>query len=140
MTLTAVAAICDLAIATAGGAIAQTVKVTPAGGIKGALCRPDRATLFEDPDGTGALHDAGMTVAGPDDPRLGALLLSHMHGDHAGARHNSAVDAGSCAMPDLSAVAVPEPVRCPNRCSRLSSSPTSSADPGAWCGSRCRSA
>ncbi len=92
-------------------AFAQNVKVTPLGGITGEFCRLDRAMVFEDPDGTRILYDAGMTVAGADDPRLGnidALLVTHMHGDHVGSRHNSAVDAGECGAPDLSVDASPE--------------------------------
>lgn len=89
---------------------AANVKVTPLGGQAGEFCRLDRAMLFEDPDGTRILYDAGMTVAGPTDPRLGSvdvMLVSHMHGDHVGARHNKAPNAGSCAKPDLSVGAVP---------------------------------
>jgi len=92
-------------------AFAQTVKVTPLGGITGEFCRLDRAMVFEDPDGTRILYDAGMTVAGAEDPRLGeidALLVSHMHGDHVGPRHTSAVDAGECGKPDLSVDATPD--------------------------------
>ncbi len=51
-----------------------------------------------------------MTVAGPEDQRLGNIdivLISHMHGDHVGSRHNAAPNTGSCAEPDLSVVAVP---------------------------------
>ncbi len=105
------AGVFGLAMAAATAASAQNVKVTPLGGISGEFCRLDRAMLFEDPDGTRILYDAGMTVAGADDPRLGsldALLVTHMHADHVGARHTSAVDAGSCAKPDLSVPAVPE--------------------------------
>ncbi len=89
---------------------AANVKVTPLGGQEGEFCRLDRAMLFEDPNGTRILYDPGMTVAGPEDPRLGEIdiiLLSHMHGDHVGFRHNSTLNAGSCAKPDLSVVAVP---------------------------------
>lgn len=102
---------CGIATCLATASVAQNVKVTPLGGITGEFCRLDRAILFEDPDGTRILYDAGMTVAGAEDPRLGnvdALLVSHMHGDHVGARHTSAVDAGSCAQPDLSVVAGPD--------------------------------
>lgn len=94
-----------------GAVQAQTVKVTPLGGKTGEFCRLDRAMIFEDPDGTRVLYDAGMTVAGPDDERLGeidVLLVSHMHGDHIGTRHIGAVDAGECAAPDLSVNASPE--------------------------------
>ena len=102
---------CGVATFAATASLAQNVQVTPLGGITGEFCRLDRAILFEDPDGTRILYDAGMTVAGADDPRLGsldALLVTHMHGDHIGARHNSAVDAGECGKPDLSVAATPE--------------------------------
>ncbi len=102
---------CGFAAFAATASLAQNVKVTPLGGITGEFCRLDRAIMFEDPDGTRILYDAGMTIAGADDPRLGdidALLVTHMHGDHVGARHTSAVDAGACGKPDLSVVALPE--------------------------------
>ena len=57
------------------------VKVTPLGGQAGEFCPLDRAFVFEDPDGTRILYDAGRTVAGADDPRLGEIdvvLISHM--------------------------------------------------------------
>jgi L-ascorbate metabolism protein UlaG (beta-lactamase superfamily) len=66
--------------------------------------------ILEDPDGTRLLYDAGRTVAGPDDPRLGdidVVLVSHMHGDHVGDRHIPAVNAGDCTAPDFSVGAVP---------------------------------
>lgn len=86
------------------------VKVTPLGGQAGEFCRLDRAMVFEDPNGTRVLYDPGMTVAGPKDPRLGkidAILVSHMHFDHVGGRHNKAPNAGTCAKPDLAVSAVP---------------------------------
>jgi len=89
----------------AGAAGAQTVKITPLGSHDGEFCRFDRAMILEDPDGTRILYDAGRTVAGAEDPRLGdihAVLVSHMHGDHAGDRHLSAVNAGECGAPDVS--------------------------------------
>ena len=64
---------------------AQTVKITPLGYHAGELCPDDRALLFEDPTGVRVLYDAGRTVAGGSDPRLGdvhVVLLSHAHGDH----------------------------------------------------------
>lgn len=85
-------------------AAAENVKVTPLGSHDGEFCRLDRAMLFEDPDGTRILYDAGRTVAGADDPRLGkvdALLVSHMHGDHVGDRHIAAVNQGTCAKPEF---------------------------------------
>jgi L-ascorbate metabolism protein UlaG (beta-lactamase superfamily) len=102
-----------LPVATAAGliglaaapALAANVKITPLGSHDGEFCRNDRAMIFEDPDGTRILYDAGRTVAGADDPRLGkidAVLLSHVHGDHLGDRHTKAVNAGTCASPDIS--------------------------------------
>lgn len=93
------------------GAVAEdTVKVTPLGGHDGEFCRLDRALVFEDPNGTRLLYDAGRTIAGPDDPRLGDIhivLVSHVHGDHIGDRHLKAVNAGTCTAPDLSVDATP---------------------------------
>ncbi len=88
---------CGLASAEAGG-----VKITPLGSHDGEFCSRDRALLFEDPDGTRILFDAGRTVAGPEDPRLGKLdlvLLSGMHGDHLGDKRISETGNGTCAMP-----------------------------------------
>jgi len=56
------------------------------------------------------LYDPGRTVAGAADPRLGRIdivLVSHLHGDHVGDRHNAAPDAGSCDKPDISVSALP---------------------------------
>src|SRR5262249_23550423 len=89
---------------------AQTVKVTPLGGIDGELCTLDRALVFEDPNGTRILYDPGFTVAGAHDPRLGKidiLLVSHMHADHVGKAHNKEPNAGSCEKPDTSVSDVP---------------------------------
>ena len=91
-------------------ALAETVKVTPLGGIEGEFCRLDRALVFEDPNGTRILYDPGRTVAGADDPRLGKIdiiLVSHMHGDHVGNAHIGAPNAGSCEKPDVSVSAMP---------------------------------
>ncbi|MCK5777631.1 MAG: MBL fold metallo-hydrolase [Rhodospirillales bacterium] len=91
-------------------AASADVKVTPLGSHEGEFCRFDRAMIFEDPDGTRLLYDAGRTVAGPDDPRLGkidAILVSHMHGDHVGDRHLTAPGAGTCSKPDVSVKATP---------------------------------
>lgn len=98
------------AAALALPAVAQTVKVTPLGGIDGEFCPQDRALVFEDPTGTRILYDPGRTVAGPNDPRLGKIdiiLVSHMHGDHVGNAHNAAPNAGSCDKPDNSVSAMP---------------------------------
>ena len=89
------------------------VKVTPLGSHDGEFCPLDRAMVFEDPDGTRILYDAGMTVRGANDPRLGridAVLLSHVHGDHLGPAHQAAANAGSCAKPELSVQVAPNSV------------------------------
>ncbi len=90
--------------------LAQTVKVTPLGGIDNEFCPQDRALVFEDPNGTRILYDPGRTVAGASDPRLGKIdiiLVSHMHGDHVGNAHNKAPNSGSCDKPDTSVSAMP---------------------------------
>ena len=90
--------------------LAADVKVTPLGGQDGEFCPQDRALIFEDPNGTRILYDAGRTVAGPTDPRLGKIdiiLVSHMHGDHVGNAHNKAPNSGSCESPDTSVSAMP---------------------------------
>ncbi len=94
----------------ASAAQAANVMVTPLGSHDGEFCRFDRAMVFEDPDGTRILYDAGRTVAGADDPRLGkidAVLVSHVHGDHLGDRRIPAVNAGDCGNPDVSVAATP---------------------------------
>jgi L-ascorbate metabolism protein UlaG (beta-lactamase superfamily) len=81
---------------------AANVNITPLGSHEGEFCRLDRALIFEDPDGTRILYDAGRTVRGADDPRLGnidAVLLSHVHSDHLGDRHADAANAGTCGEP-----------------------------------------
>ncbi len=94
------ASVCAALDLVAAPAIAQTVKITPVGSHPGELCANDRATLFEDPTGVRILYDAGHTVTGADDPRLGAIhvvLLSHAHGDHIGDQKLKAVGAGECS-------------------------------------------
>ncbi len=96
--------------ASTQAAVAQTVKVTPLGSHDGEFCPLDRALIFEDPDGTRILYDAGRTVRGPDDTRLGkidAVLLSHVHGDHLGDLIQPAANAGTCARPDFSVKVTP---------------------------------
>jgi L-ascorbate metabolism protein UlaG (beta-lactamase superfamily) len=86
-----------LAIAPAN---AQNVKITPVGSHPDELCANDRATIFEDPTGVRILYDAGHTVTGADDARLGTIhvvLLSHAHGDHIGDQKLKALGAGDCA-------------------------------------------
>ncbi|MBA4743061.1 MAG: MBL fold metallo-hydrolase [Azoarcus sp.] len=98
-------------IAAAAAANADTVKVTPLGSHDGEFCPLDRALVFEDPDGTRILYDAGRTVRGPDDPRLGKIdvvLLSHVHGDHLGDAIQPQANAGTCGKPDFSVKVTPE--------------------------------
>lgn len=88
----------------------DVVKVTPLGSHAGEFCSRDRALIFEDPNGTRILYDAGRTVAGPDDKRLGKIdvvLVSHVHGDHIGDKHIDKVNAGSCAIPETTVSATP---------------------------------
>jgi L-ascorbate metabolism protein UlaG (beta-lactamase superfamily) len=109
-TLVAAALAAGIAGLIAQPGVAANVKVTPLGSHDGEFCRDDRALIFEDPDGTRILYDAGRTVRGPDDPRLGKIdgvLLSHVHGDHLGDVRQPSANAGSCAKPDLSVKAVP---------------------------------
>jgi L-ascorbate metabolism protein UlaG (beta-lactamase superfamily) len=83
-------------------ACAQTVKITPLGSHAGEYCATDRAMLLEDPTGVRLLYDAGASVAGGSDPRLGqvhVVLLSHAHGDHIGAAKAAGPNAGACAQP-----------------------------------------
>ena len=108
--ITCIAGIAAAAMLIALPSAAQTVKVTPLGGIDGEFCFRDRALLFEDPNGTRILYDPGLTVAGPDDPRLGridVMLLSHLHWDHIGNAHNKAPNSGTCESPDTSVSSVP---------------------------------
>jgi L-ascorbate metabolism protein UlaG (beta-lactamase superfamily) len=88
-----------------------TVKVTPLGSHDGEFCVRDRALVFEDPNGTRILYDAGFTVRGADDPRLGkidAVLLSHVHGDHLGNAHQASANAGACGNPAFTVNDTPE--------------------------------
>ncbi|MFW2372482.1 MAG: MBL fold metallo-hydrolase [Gammaproteobacteria bacterium] len=89
---------------------ASNVKVTPLGSHDGEFCARDRALIFEDPDGTRLLYDAGQTVAGATDNRLGTIdgvLVSHMHGDHVGNQHINAVNEGECGQPATTVNALP---------------------------------
>jgi L-ascorbate metabolism protein UlaG (beta-lactamase superfamily) len=95
---------------TTGPSGPGTVKITPLGSHDGEFCVLDRALVLEDPDGTRILYDAGNTVRGANDPRLGkidAVLLSHVHGDHLGGAHQPAANAGDCGKPDFSVTDVP---------------------------------
>jgi len=85
-------------------AAAQTVKITSLGSHAGELCDRDRATIFEDPTGIRILYDAGQSVTGADDRRLGKIdvvILSHAHGDHIGDQKMKALEAGTCDSPQL---------------------------------------
>ena len=85
-----------------------TVKVTPLGSHAGELCNRDRAMIFEDPTGVRVLYDAGASVLGGQDPRLGTVhlvLLSHAHGDHMGDQRLTALGAGTCQSPILASAA-----------------------------------
>ena len=104
------AVVFSLAAGALSAQAAGLVKVTPLGGKTGEFCVMDRALVFEDPNGTRILYDAGRTVAGATDPRLGKIdgvLVSHMHGDHVGDKHMSAPNAGECGKPDSSVTATP---------------------------------
>ncbi|MEW8328800.1 MAG: MBL fold metallo-hydrolase [Candidatus Thiodiazotropha sp.] len=95
---------------TAAQTVTGVVKVTPLGSHDGEFCRFDRAILFEDPDGTRVLYDAGRTVAGAEDPRLGkvdVVLVSHMHGDHVGDKRIAKPNTGSCGKPAIYIDALP---------------------------------
>ena len=81
----------------------QNVKITPLGSHTGELCALDRAMILEDPTGVRIFYDAGQSVTGAGDPRLGAVhvvLLTHAHGDHIGDRKMAAQNAGTCEKPD----------------------------------------
>ena len=101
----------------------KSVAITPLGARTGDFCQVDRALLFEDPTGVRILYDAGRTVAGSNDRRLGnvhVVLLTHVHGDHLGdAKLNQDPDdtSSSCggtisAMTRLSTPVLPSSVEC----------------------------
>jgi L-ascorbate metabolism protein UlaG (beta-lactamase superfamily) len=99
-----------LLLFSATAAATGLVEITPLGSHDGEFCSRDRALIFEDPDGTRLLYDAGRTVAGAQDARLGSVdvvLVSHMHGDHVGNQHIPTLNAGSCGQPDTSVDATP---------------------------------
>ena len=105
----AIAAVGAISLTT-GQAPAANVKITALGTHDGEFCRRDRAFLFEDPNGTTLLFDAGRSVLGSSDPRLGkvdVVLLSSVHGDHLGDRIPPALNAGTCAKPKTSVRTTP---------------------------------
>jgi hypothetical protein len=84
---------------------------TPLGSHANEFCALDRAMIFEDPDGTRILYDAGRTARGPEDPRLGninVVLLSHVHGDHLGDVIQPSPNVGECGKPDFSVKVTPK--------------------------------
>lgn len=88
----------------------DVVQVTPLGSHDGEFCARDRAMIWEDPKGLRILYDAGRTVAGAEDPRLGdvdVVLVSHVHGDHLGDRRIGSVNQGTCAQPDTNIPTTP---------------------------------
>lgn len=95
---------------SSGLANTAAVKITPIGSHDGEFCARDRALILEDPTGLRLLYDAGRTVAGAEDPRLGKIdvvLISHVHGDHLGDRRIAAVNEGTCAEPQTNVGATP---------------------------------
>jgi L-ascorbate metabolism protein UlaG (beta-lactamase superfamily) len=108
--LMAIASVALAACASTPDPQAPKVKITPLGSHDGEFCPLDRALVFEDPDGTRILYDAGRTVRGPDDPRLGridAILVSHVHGDHLGDLIQPSANAGACPKPQFSVDVTP---------------------------------
>lgn len=105
-----IAASLFISLSISSSVTAETVKITPLGSHDGEFCSRDRALVMEDPNGTRILYDAGQTVMGAADKRLGEIdivLVTHMHGDHVGNQHIKAVNAGSCAKPETSVSALP---------------------------------
>lgn len=91
-------------------AATEYVTITPLGSHDGEFCARDRAMVLEDPNGLRILYDAGRTVAGAEDPRLGdidVVLISHVHGDHLGDRRIEAVNDGTCAEPQTDVSTIP---------------------------------
>ena len=66
---------CGLLGLAAQPATAANVKITPLGSHDGEFCARDRAMVFEDPDGTRILYDAGQTVMGANDPLSGNVAM-----------------------------------------------------------------
>lgn len=104
-------ALCAIAIGFSPATAATSpVNITPLGSHDGEFCARDRALVLEDPNGLRILYDAGRTVAGADDPRLGdidVILISHVHGDHLGDRRIETVNQGTCAQPQTDIATIP---------------------------------
>jgi L-ascorbate metabolism protein UlaG (beta-lactamase superfamily) len=99
-----------LMVSFSSAATTADVKITPLGSHDGEFCARDRALVLEDPTGLRLLYDAGRTVAGAEDPRLGAIdvvLISHVHGDHLGDTRIAAVNEGTCTEPQTNISTVP---------------------------------
>ncbi len=97
------------------GHTGDTVKITGLGNVEGEFCRRDRALIFEDPDGTVILYDAGRT--GANHPLLGGgevgefidvVLMSSVHGDHLGNEKFDIANQGTCGSPNLVDVTPPD--------------------------------
>ena len=99
-----------LTVSFSTAATPADVKITPLGSHDGEFCARDRALVLEDPTGLRILYDAGRTVAGAEDPRLGQIdvvLISHVHGDHLGDRRIATVNDGTCAEPQTNVSTTP---------------------------------
>ena len=104
------AMVIGLGAAQAAELMEGDVKITPLGSHDGEFCAFDRALVLEDPNGLRILYDAGRTVAGATDPRLGEIdvvLVSHVHGDHLGDRRIESVNQGTCAQPEANMATTP---------------------------------
>ena len=99
---------------TTGPAGPGTVKITPLGSHDGEFCVLDRALVLEDPDGTRILYDAGNTVRGTNDPRLGkidAVLLPTFTGTIWEALTSPPPMRGTAASPTSRSAMCPPPTR-----------------------------
>ena len=105
-----IAALAFFGAALAAPALAQTVKVTPLGGIDGEFCPQDRALVFEDPNGTRILYDPGRTVAGAERSAAGQDR-HHPREPHARRprrqRAQQGAELGHLRKPDMSVSAMP---------------------------------
>jgi glyoxylase-like metal-dependent hydrolase (beta-lactamase superfamily II) len=75
-----------------------------------------------DPNGVRVLFEAGHSVTGADDPRLGdvhVVLLTHPHGDHMGDRKLKVQGVGTSAAPKTVSAAPPRAISRPIRRRRM---------------------